>query len=143
MNSTTLNDFEIHGFIIAVSRPFHYYLYRNTKSQGGVTLPLVSYGGSSMLSTLIMFGIIQGLYIIREDEEEEIIEKKRERANRNEPRRTAKKKPTQSKPKQQRPSGTEPERPKQKRKKPVFEEVHTIKRPPLLPSETERNGGYS
>ena len=75
----------------------------------GVTLPLVSYGGSSMLSTMIMFGIIQGLYIIREDEEEEIIEKKRERANRNEPRRTAKKKPTQSKPKQQRPSGTEPE----------------------------------
>ena len=34
----------------------------------GVTLPLVSYGGSSMLSTMIMFGIIQGLYIIREDE---------------------------------------------------------------------------
>ena len=89
----------------------------------GVTLPLVSYGGSSMLSTMIMFGIIQGLYIIREDEEDEIIEKKRERANRNEPRRTAKKKPTQSKPKQQRPSGTEPERPKQKRKKPAFEEV--------------------
>ena len=89
----------------------------------GVTLPLVSYGGSSMLSTMIMFGIIQGLYIIREDEEEEMIEKKRERANRNEPRRTAKKKPTQSKPKQQRPSGTEPERPKQKRKKPAFEEV--------------------
>lgn len=89
----------------------------------GVTLPLVSYGGSSMLSTMIMFGIIQGLYIIREDEEEEIIEKKRERANRNEPRRTAKKKPTQSKPKQQRLSGTEPERPKQKRKKPAFEEV--------------------
>lgn len=34
----------------------------------GVTLPLVSYGGSSVLSTLIMFGIIQGLYIVREDE---------------------------------------------------------------------------
>ncbi len=37
----------------------------------GVTLPLVSYGGSSVLSTLIMFAIIQGLYIFREDEEEE------------------------------------------------------------------------
>lgn len=34
----------------------------------GVTLPLVSYGGSSILSTLILFGIIQGLYILREDE---------------------------------------------------------------------------
>ncbi|MBR1391304.1 MAG: FtsW/RodA/SpoVE family cell cycle protein [Lachnospiraceae bacterium] len=34
----------------------------------GVTLPLVSYGGSSVLSTLITFGIIQGLYILREDE---------------------------------------------------------------------------
>ena len=29
----------------------------------GVTLPLVSYGGSSILSALIMFAIIQGLYI--------------------------------------------------------------------------------
>lgn len=49
----------------------------------GVTLPLVSYGGSSMLSTMIMFGIIQGLYIIREDEEQSL-ERKRERAIRNE-----------------------------------------------------------
>lgn len=31
----------------------------------GVTLPLVSYGGSSILSTIIMFAIIQGLYVIR------------------------------------------------------------------------------
>ncbi len=30
----------------------------------GVTLPLISYGGSSMLSTLIIFGIIQGLAIV-------------------------------------------------------------------------------
>lgn len=34
----------------------------------GVTLPLVSYGGSSLLSTLIIFSIIQGLYILRERE---------------------------------------------------------------------------
>lgn len=35
----------------------------------GVTLPLVSYGGSSLLSTIMIFSIIQGLYILREDEE--------------------------------------------------------------------------
>lgn len=38
----------------------------------GVTLPLVSYGGSSILSTLIIFAIIQGLYIMKQDEDEEI-----------------------------------------------------------------------
>ena len=43
----------------------------------GVTLPLISYGGSSVLSTLIMFAIIQGLYILREDEEEDIERRKR------------------------------------------------------------------
>ena len=30
----------------------------------GVTLPLVSYGGSSLLSTLIIFAVIQGLYVM-------------------------------------------------------------------------------
>lgn len=39
----------------------------------GVTLPLVSYGGSSLLSTTIIFAIIQGLYILRQDEEEDRI----------------------------------------------------------------------
>ena len=34
----------------------------------GVTLPLVSYGGSSVLTTLVMFFIIEGLYIIRQEE---------------------------------------------------------------------------
>lgn len=48
----------------------------------GVTLPLVSYGGSSLLSTLIMFAIIQGLYIVREDEEEDIERKKKEKLRR-------------------------------------------------------------
>lgn len=45
----------------------------------GVTLPFVSYGGSSLLSTFLMFAIIQGLYIIREDEEEDIERKKRQK----------------------------------------------------------------
>lgn len=34
----------------------------------GVTLPLVSYGGSSILSSIIVFSIIQGLYIMKHDE---------------------------------------------------------------------------
>lgn len=38
----------------------------------GITLPLVSYGGSSVMSTMIMLAIVQGLYMLREDEGEEI-----------------------------------------------------------------------
>lgn len=37
----------------------------------GVTLPFVSYGGSSILSTFLLFGIIQGLYILKRNDEEE------------------------------------------------------------------------
>ncbi len=37
----------------------------------GVTLPFVSYGGSSVLSTFILFGVIQGLYILKKNDEEE------------------------------------------------------------------------
>ncbi|MDO5695198.1 MAG: FtsW/RodA/SpoVE family cell cycle protein, partial [Eubacteriales bacterium] len=33
----------------------------------GVTLPLISYGGSSILSTIICFSIIQGLYVLRKE----------------------------------------------------------------------------
>ncbi len=38
----------------------------------GITLPLVSYGGSSVMSTIIMLAIVQGLYILREDEDEKL-----------------------------------------------------------------------
>ncbi len=37
----------------------------------GITLPLVSYGGSSMICSIMMFAIIQGLYILRDDEHEQ------------------------------------------------------------------------
>lgn len=37
----------------------------------GVTLPLVSYGGSSIISTVILFNIIQGMYVLNGDKEEE------------------------------------------------------------------------
>lgn len=36
----------------------------------GVTLPLVSYGGSSLLSSIIIFAVIQGLYILKQSEGE-------------------------------------------------------------------------
>ncbi|HCI83519.1 MAG TPA: FtsW/RodA/SpoVE family cell cycle protein [Lachnospiraceae bacterium] len=45
----------------------------------GVTLPLVSYGGSSLLSTLIMIAIVQGLYMLRSDEVREEYETERSR----------------------------------------------------------------
>ncbi|MBO6016374.1 MAG: FtsW/RodA/SpoVE family cell cycle protein [Lachnospiraceae bacterium] len=37
----------------------------------GVTLPLISYGGSSVLSTIIMFGIVEGLYVARDRQEQD------------------------------------------------------------------------
>ena len=40
----------------------------------GVTLPLVSYGGSSILSSIILFNLIQGVSIIAQREEEAIRE---------------------------------------------------------------------
>ena len=49
----------------------------------GVTLPLISYGGSSVASTLIIFAVMQGIFIIayKEDDEDER-EQSNEQANR-------------------------------------------------------------
>lgn len=46
----------------------------------GVTLPLVSYGGSSVMCTIIMISIVQGLYILREDEDDAIRSIRRRRS---------------------------------------------------------------
>ena len=46
----------------------------------GVTLPLVSYGGSSLLSTLMIFAIIQGLYLMREKRGDESNDKQEEKS---------------------------------------------------------------
>ena len=46
----------------------------------GVTMPLISYGGSSILSTIIIFAVIQGLYLLRQ-REVLILEKRREEQN--------------------------------------------------------------
>ncbi|MCR5053352.1 MAG: FtsW/RodA/SpoVE family cell cycle protein [Lachnospiraceae bacterium] len=43
----------------------------------GVTLPLVSYGGSSLLSTMIIFAIVQGIYVISSSEDEEEYDRRR------------------------------------------------------------------
>ena len=43
----------------------------------GVTLPLISYGVSSVFSTLIMFSIVQYTYILVSDEADEVEKEKR------------------------------------------------------------------
>ncbi|MBO5521162.1 MAG: FtsW/RodA/SpoVE family cell cycle protein [Eubacterium sp.] len=45
----------------------------------GITLPLVSYGGSSVMCTIMMISIIQGLYILRKDENREQLSELRSR----------------------------------------------------------------
>lgn len=53
----------------------------------GVTLPLISYGGSSVLTTLIMFSVIEGLYMIKQDESELPKKRKRKKRSANKKRR--------------------------------------------------------
>ena len=50
----------------------------------GVTLPLVSYGGTSVLTTIMMFSIFEGLCMIRQDEHYEAIERRKRRESRQE-----------------------------------------------------------
>ena len=83
----------------------------------GVTLPLVSYGGSSLLSTLIMFAIIQGLYMLREDEEETIERKKKERLRTERGRQEVKTKTGNKRNEQRRPQSGQSGRPKEGQKK--------------------------
>lgn len=45
----------------------------------GVTLPLVSYGGSSVLTTLVLFFIIEGLCIIRQEEGAKRVKRRKRR----------------------------------------------------------------
>lgn len=45
----------------------------------GITLPLVSYGGSSVIATILVLAIIQGLYLLREDEGEQVERQRQEK----------------------------------------------------------------
>jgi len=67
--SMSLNDryFKLIALGLAVNYGFQIFLTIGGVTKfiplTGVTLPLVSYGGTSVVSTLIMFAIIQGLYV--------------------------------------------------------------------------------
>lgn len=57
----------------------------------GVTLPLISYGGSSIMTTIVIFSIIQGMYVLNGREEEAKLEKEENAAGRNSGRGRSKK----------------------------------------------------
>lgn len=75
--SIRLNDrfYQLIAFGLGVTYIFQVFLTIGGGSKfiplTGVTLPLISYGGSSVLTTLIMFAIIEGLCMIKKDEEKE------------------------------------------------------------------------
>ncbi|MCH5252355.1 MAG: FtsW/RodA/SpoVE family cell cycle protein [Lachnospiraceae bacterium] len=56
----------------------------------GVTLPLISYGGSSIMTTIVIFSIIQGMYVLNGREEEKL-EKEEGSGRRNHRRSSGKK----------------------------------------------------
>ena len=72
--STWMNElfYKIVGFGLAVMFGFQVFLHIGGVTRmipcTGITLPLISYGGSSVLTTLIMIGIIQGLHLMKEKE---------------------------------------------------------------------------
>ncbi|TCL58471.1 cell division protein FtsW (lipid II flippase) [Kineothrix alysoides] len=77
--SMKLNDrfYQLIAFGLGVTYIFQVFLTIGGGSKfiplTGVTLPLISYGGSSVLTTLIMFAIIEGLCMIHQDEEKEML----------------------------------------------------------------------
>ena len=54
----------------------------------GVTLPFVSYGGSSIISSLVMFALINGMYNMRQDEARQNMEKEKQKKRKSKKRET-------------------------------------------------------
>ena len=54
----------------------------------GVTLPLVSYGGSSVLSTFVLFSIVQGFILMKQNEEKKVEKIRKSEARKTESRKT-------------------------------------------------------
>ena len=73
--SLALNDkfYQLTSFGLAVTYIFQVFLTIGGGSKfiplTGVTLPLVSYGGTSVLTTILMFTIIEGMYMLRDTQE--------------------------------------------------------------------------
>lgn len=57
----------------------------------GVTLPLISYGGSSIITTIVIFSIIQGMYVMNGKEEVTRLEQETKNAGRSTERKADKK----------------------------------------------------
>ncbi|MCD8124618.1 MAG: FtsW/RodA/SpoVE family cell cycle protein [Lachnospiraceae bacterium] len=76
--STWMNEmfYKLVGFGLAVLFGFQVFLHVGGVTKmipmTGITLPLISYGGSSVLSTMIIIGIIQGLHLMKEKEVREL-----------------------------------------------------------------------
>lgn len=68
--------YKIVGFGLAVMMGFQIFLHIGGVTKmipcTGITLPLISYGGSSILTTMIMIGIIEGLHLMKEKEAQDL-----------------------------------------------------------------------
>ena len=69
--------YQLIGFGLAVTYIFQVFLTIGGGSKfiplTGVTLPLVSYGGTSVLTSLVLFSIVEGLCLIRRDEDKGLL----------------------------------------------------------------------
>ncbi len=87
--STWMNElfYKLVGFGLAILFGFQVFLHIGGVAKlipmTGITLPLISYGGSSVLSTMIIIGIIEGLHLMKEKEARDLdAEKRREEERR-------------------------------------------------------------